>query len=614
MAIESEEEPAEPLGARPLGLATLLLLLGATLLSVYLVLDPLLSFPLFGSDSGEYYRLTNLLITTGHLPVGVSYSGGYIGWGFGYPDFPGLFAYAGAVSGALGVSPFSALIYAVPVAAALSIVPMFLLFRRLVPHDGIAVLAAGLASVFMPRLFSLAHPAPLALGDLLAVGGLWMFLEGRTDRRWYAPLALLGSALIVTHHLSSYFFLLSALGGLVLLELAYPTRWSRRFPLRELAFLGMFASGMLLFWLEAAPDFASQVVGQGLPSGFVNYPFLPILAVVAGMFGLGALIWFRRQQGPWRLPWRVSYPSDWSCWRDLAILLGGMLLGLGILAVVPLPSTTQHVTPAELLWFLPFILTFGFVTGSRRLVTLGRIGPYALTWLAALGLSALVALASPAVGGFLPPARFAEYLVIPLGILAALGIAHVAVRMEAVAGRQGLAAVGLAAIVVVGANAVIAFPPPAAFVGFQEGLTSGDAALWMWADGALGPSTVIASDHRLSSMLFGFDGFYATWQSTPALFVGSNFTAAAMELNSSGAPHWPYIFAIDAVAVDSVMYQGVALDPSSPALPLSAAAQEWLHSSPFEPLYLNGLETVYWVDWSAPTGPIGDLNQAPVGS
>ena len=82
----------------------------------------------------------------------------------------------------------------------------------------------------MPRMFSLAHPAPLALGDLFVVAALWMFVEGRRDVRWYFPLALTGGALIVTHHLSTYFFLVSALGSLILLELAVPGRWSRRLP------------------------------------------------------------------------------------------------------------------------------------------------------------------------------------------------------------------------------------------------------------------------------------------------------------------------------------------------------------------------------------------------
>ncbi|MGA7650481.1 MAG: hypothetical protein WBW40_07250, partial [Thermoplasmata archaeon] len=55
---------------------------------------------------------------------------------------------------------------------------------------------------------------------------------------------------------------------------------------------------------------------------------------------------------------------------------------------------------------------------------------------------------------------------------------------------------------------------------------------------------------------------------------------------------------IDLVAVDSVMYTGVALDPSKLALPLSSAAVGWFEMLPFVPVYENGPDVVYVVDSS----------------
>jgi len=155
-------------------------------------------------------------------------------------------------------------------------------------------------------------------------------------------------------------------------------------------------------------------------------------------------------------------------------------------------------------------------------------------------------------------------------------------------------------VVLLAANAAIVYPPQASFGGFQEGLTHGDATLWMWVGVGLPASYVVASDHRLSSMIFGFDGNLATWDSTPALFTGSNWSLAFAELQGSDAPHT--LRPIDAVAVDSVMYGGVALNPSGIALPLSPAAQHWFTGLPFIPLYVNGQDVVYLVAVSAPTG------------
>jgi hypothetical protein len=51
-----------------------------------------------------------------------------------------------------------------------------------------------------------------------------------------------------------------------------------------------------------------------------------------------------------------------------------------------------------------------------------------------------------------------------------------------------------------------------------------------------------------------------------------------------------------------VMYGGVALDPSRPAVPLNSTAIGWFHSLPFVPLYENGQNVVYLVDSSYLSG------------
>ncbi|MCI4335430.1 MAG: hypothetical protein L3K04_07390 [Thermoplasmata archaeon] len=576
----------------PLSPASFLFLLSATLVSVYLLLSPLLNFYLFGSDSGEYYALANQLTATGHLPVGGAYSGGYTGWGFAYPDFPGLFLIVSGTAGALGVSNFSALIYAIPAISALSVLPLFLLFRRLWPVDSVAILGAAFAAVMMPRAFSMAHPAPLGPGDLFAVAALWMFVEGRTDARWYAPLAFTGGALILTHHLSAYFFLLGALGGLLLLELWRPLAWSRRFPLREFGFLGAYAGGLLLFWFEAAPDFRG-VLTEGLPTALASSPGPALLLAAVAIVCVALLVRWRRSHAK-TAGARVSYPTDASVYRDMVFLWGGTAGGLALLLLLPLPATSQVIQPQTLVWFAPVIVLIGLAAGSRRLVTGTRIGPLVLTWLAALGLSAAWALSTSST--VVPLGRHAEYLVIPLGLLVAIGLGRLALRAESSAGRPALFAVGIGAVVLLAANAAIVYPPPSDFGGFQEGYTNGDAALWMWVGVGIAPGAAVASDHPLSSMLFGVDHLPATWQSTPALFTGANRAAALAELRSSPAPHGPYVYPISVVAVDGTMYAGVALDPSALAEPLSEPAIGWLGGLPFVPLYENGLETVYWVD------------------
>ncbi len=601
-------EPPDPVGETgdgrpPMRPETVVLLASVALLLVFLALEPYLSYALFGSDSGEYFRLTSDLLTSGTLPRGSAYTG----WGTAYPDFPGIYLLAGAGAGGLGLSAFDALTIIIPVVAVLSFFPLFLLFRRLYPHDTVALLGAALASVAMPRLFSIAHPAPLALGDFLCVAALWMLVESRRDVRWYLPLALTGGALIVTHHLSSYFFAISALGAIVLLELWRPRLWSARFPLREFVFLGAFATATFVFWFYGTTSFVSDVLLPGLGrAAYVGFALLEGLALVVLLLS-ALLVRWRRAHFVARRPW-VRLPTDRSFVRDAAAIAVGVFAAASVLLFIPIPGTGQTTGLGTVLWFTP-IFGMGIVcAGSRKFPMFSRLGPLALTWTAALGLSAglllILSITGTATGDVtlqnfaatLSPERHVEYLLIPIAFLAAISIAWLVARARDAGGRRAMTAAMLGVVVLVAANAAIVYPPQSYFGGFEEGLTPGDAALWMWVGIGAPPTWVVASDHRLSSMIFGFDGNPATWVTTPDLFNGANWTGAAAELRSTGAPNPADARPVDLVAVDGVMYAGVALNPSNLALPLSAAAIAWFERAPFVPLYENGRDVVYLVD------------------
>ncbi len=588
----------------PLRPETVLWLGGLSLLLVVLALEPLLSYTVFGSDTGEYYYLTHALVTTGTLPHGAAYGG----WGSAYPDFPGTFLLAGAGAEALGIGAFTGLIVIVPAVAALSVLPLFLLFRRLYPNDTIALLGAAVASVAMPRMFSIAHPAPLALGDFLCIGALWMLVESRRDPRWFVALAPTAGALIVSHHLSSYFFVVAGLGGLVLLELWRPGLWSRRLPVREFLFFGAFVTATFAYWFYGTSEFVAKVLQFSLGGReYVGFAAFELLGL--GVLALAFLLvrWRRGRPGP-RPGW-VRLPTGRSVLRDAIVIGVVVFVAASVLIFVPIPGTSQLATAATVLWFVP-VLGLGLLcSGSRRSLTPSRLGPFTLTSVAALGLSAAAMLALAGVGTLLPgasaaagissaisPDRHVEYLFVPIGLLVAVGSGRLIALAGDRAGRRAIVAGSVAIVLLLAANAAIVYPPQADFGGFEEGLTHADAGLWMWI-GLEEPSTLtVASDHRLSSMIFGFDHNPATWVTTPALFTGSNESAAIAELRSSGVPNPADARPIDLVVIDGVMYTGVALNPAAAALPLSAAAIAWFALPAFVLLYENGRAAIYLVD------------------
>jgi hypothetical protein len=166
----------------------------------------------------------------------------------------------------------------------------------------------------------------------------------------------------------------------------------------------------------------------------------------------------------------------------------------------------------------------------------------------------------------------------------------------------GLALLAVGALVV--ANGATAYPSPAVLEGFQEGFTTGDTALAAWMAGALPHGASLGADHRLSDLYFYEAQSPATWDNATCLFVGSDDYCAYAELHTSSLPNAPPPVGngppkgpIDAVAVDQVMKEnGVALDPSAPAVPMSAAALHRLQGPGFVLLYDQGDQQSWWVD------------------
>jgi len=308
----------------------------------------------------------------------------------------------------------------------------------------------------------------------------------------------------------------------------------------------------------------------------------------------------------------VRLPTDRSVVRDAVAICAVVFAAILVIVFIPVPGTSQMTSLSAIVWFSPVLVLGLACAGSRRMLSPARIGPFALTWTGALGLSAAAMIllsviaptfpSSPAGGisSTLSPYRHVEYLFLPIALLVAVGLARLASGVRDRGGRRAFVAVCVGIIVLVAANAAVVYPPQNDFDGFEEGLTHGDAALWMWVGVAVPPSWTVATDHRLSSMIFGFDGNPATWFTTPVLFTGSNWSQADAELRSVGTPYTDR--PIDLVAVDGVMYSGVALDPSKPALPLSGSAITWFDSLPFVPVYEDGQSVVYLVDSSYLSG------------
>ena len=467
--------------------------------SVAVRLSPLWSFLYWGSDTGEYFAILRDLVRTGHV------STTYDGWGVTYPYFPGMFFLQGGLAHLSGLDLPTVLNVLVPILGALSVVPIFLIARRVTGEDRVALFAAAVLVGAIPHAYTTAHPAPATVGNLLALTGLLLFLRLRTDRAALVPLAVVSGTLIATHHLSLYFFLLMVLGTIIVQGLARPWRWTTGSK-REVAYASLLLAGTFVYWLVYATTFREFIL-----TDVDIRPWWALLVLFGlGLVFLGGIIYARTRIG-WR--YRPRYPG--LRYRGTAYASAvGVILILGIVSVLfGVPGTTFRVSPEGLLYFVPLVLLISFSAPGRKFLDFDRDGLPVNAWLVVLLVSAIVGIVvAPRV---LIPYRHMEYLVVPFAILSGVGFVRL-LDLGAVRGRfRAVAsmAIGLAFV----ANAFTGVPPPSTLAGWREGTIPAalDPAYWA-RDHASG---LVVSDHHGSTTVFGFGGLNATWDRTRAPFL-----------------------------------------------------------------------------------------------
>jgi len=540
--------------------------------SVAIRLSPLLSFLYWGSDTGEYFAILRDLVRTGHV------SNVYYGWGITYPYFPGMFFVQGGLVELAGLDVPTVLNLLVPLLGALAVVPMFLIAHRITGDARVALFAAAFLMGAIPQAYTTAHAAPASLGDLLVLTGLLLFLRLRTDRAALVPLVLVTGALVATHHLSLYFFLLMVLGTIVFRGLATPWRWTAG-TRREVAYAAILLTGTFAYWLGYATTFRDSIL-----SDVDIRPWWALLLLFPIGIGLLAALIFARTRVRWR--YRPAYPGLRRRGAAYAAAAGTILL-LGVVTVVAgVPGTSFRVPAEGLLYFVPLVLLMSFSAPGRPFLDFDRDGLAVNAWLVALLASAVVGITiAPRV---LIPYRHMEYLVVPFAIFAGVGFFR---TLDLAAVRKGRRMATLVVLgLILGANAFSAIPPASTLAGWREGTIPAAVDPAYWArDHARG---LVVSDHHGSTTVFGFSGLNATWDRTRTPFTMTDPYAGLSGIDSpSGRKDGTYVW------IDRDMEAGVRLTPWETAAPMDPKVIGKFDSAPFIKVFDNGYAKLYWIAW-----------------
>jgi 4-amino-4-deoxy-L-arabinose transferase-like glycosyltransferase len=535
---------------------------------------PLLQFSLWGSDSGEYFFLSSRLVGTGAI------STDYGGWGFGYPYFPGMFLLTGEVRLLTGIPMLQAMQLAAPLAASLSVLVIFLITVRTFDDARAGLLAGAVLAVVTPAVYATSHPMPGSIGDMLALLCILLLLRSLESRSALVALGLATAALIMTHHLSTFFVLVPVAFALLGRELVRQ-RTDRRRSAIEAGYLVCLLSGTMLYWYAYATPFRERVI----PEGFGFSPWTVLAMGFAALLAIPLLVGLRRRLAP-GVRYRPAFPSV----RRVAMFTGAFIAaGAAVLAAIALmttPGTSINIDDRAAYWFLPLLIVLALAIGGIGRSEFSRDGFFVELWMGAVAITLLFGIATNS--HVLLPYRQTEYFIQPMAVLIGAGAVflHDSWNPDRKRAVSVLAAVALSALVAM--CAVTAYPPREIMGGFEEGTASVemDGVLWLREDGR--PAELVATDHRLSSLVFGFSGLNASWDDARDTLHG-NLSEARAEMAGLETPSG--LHAVTLVLLSPSIEAGAALTQWETARPLTGEALAKFSSEAFLKIYeSNGVE------------------------
>lgn len=576
------------MAARGKSLACALALTG--LLAFILRLWPLYRFAIWGSDSGEYLLLTRHLVDQGHLLL----EPGYLGFGFAYPYFQGLELWAGTLTLVTGWGVPESVWLAAPFTAWL-VAPLVGLFTlHLLNNNRLAaVVAAAFVAVALPHVAATSHTMPGTPGETLALLCLLLHMRALERPKWYLPLIPAFLALLLTHHLSLYFYLLGAF-GLWLIHCLVLNPRERRAPTMEgVIWFTVMALMTALYWLVFAQPFGDRILAI--------QPGPTVLLIVGPLMGLAVLAAFL-------LMWsgQLVLEGKVDSYRFSSMKVGGfvafLLFMVFVAAMWGLPGTAIELPPEVFFSILPLGSLLAFCTFPRLVLYYPR-GHLVIGWVGLPILSLIVASAS--ASHELISYRHMPYLMESIAVLVGMGIVGFLALPELRSTTPlelRRKVITLFLIATVSGAALLSYPPPEFFGGFQEGTSHRELDLVLWSrDGLpgshdpLSASPRVATDHRLSTFLFGIAGATPTWDLAGDLIhapeLGDNATGR-LRVRTPEAGSGPAYY----IALSAEVRKYVALEQWEVAEGISDAAQAKFERPPFLRIFDNGEAQIYMVD------------------
>ena len=144
------------------------------------------------------------------------------------------------------------------------------------------------------HVYQTSHASPLTVGHFFMMLSLYLFIKFRQDLRYVIPLSISTILLVMSHHLTTYFYLISLI-MIVFVENASIKEWARSLKKDVLYILA--TSGLIFsYWMIVATPVYESFMKSGLKLGSIHIGSqYTMILFYLGFFLMFGIIWLKRK-------------------------------------------------------------------------------------------------------------------------------------------------------------------------------------------------------------------------------------------------------------------------------------------------------------------------------
>jgi len=549
----------------------------------------------WGCDFGIYYGLTNSFVENQDL------FNPYSGWGSSYQYFPVLYAITGGMHWITGIDVLIIMPKIAPIFGGLSVLLFYFVIYELIGDKKKAFLSMLLFAVMPFHVYQTSHASPLTLGHFFMMLSLYLFIKYRKDTRYIIPLFISTILLVMSHHLTTYFYLICLI-MIVLVENAIIKEWASSLKKDILYILA--TSGLIFsYWMIVARPVYESFMKSGLKLGSIHLSSNYLLLLFyLGFFLMFGMIWLKRK---FNIFTKRKEPSVKSAIIKFSLTIIISISAMIFFSLQKLPWTNFAFTPLSILYSIPLILVFGFAIAGFQYMRFEKNGHFIIGWLLAIVFSFGFSIVTNTAALF--PHRHLEYMMAPLSIFSIYGISAIFlnIRYEKTSSITGKFRIAkkpaiyffkkssllqkrnilylTVVLILVTANAISVYPSHVALNASYEVITEENLASIDWMEDNLDKNrTVIASDHRLARVGEAV-GFNTTLDEASIIWVVDDFVDCLFELEGIGKNY----SRITHILIDDILTERVVHVGFGEIFYMTNESYEKFSYQPFEQIYRN---------------------------